>query len=76
MLTTSDIAKRYGVTRRTVTDRWTKRLDFPAPAKRINQRIVYWRDEDIDAWCATDVQRSTDSTLGSTPEAAASLGVR
>lgn len=69
LLTTEQIAQRFGVERRTVTEKWTKRPDFPAPARRISQRLVWWREEDIEAW-ATGGPRSADQSRGSTPATA------
>lgn len=54
--TTEDIARIFGVCRRTVTERWTKRPDFPKPAHRISRKTVRWRAEDVQRW-ATDAQR-------------------
>jgi predicted DNA-binding transcriptional regulator AlpA len=51
-LTTAQIAERYGVKRETVTDKWTKRPDFPKPAVRISRRTVMWRPVDVDSWAA------------------------
>ena len=55
-LDTADIARLYGVKRKTVTDKWTKRPDFPQPAQRISRKTVRWRAEDVQAW-ATAAQR-------------------
>lgn len=68
-LSRADIAKRYGVTLRTVTDRWTKRPDFPQPARAISQKTVHWRAEDVERW-ATGATQSPRQTRGSTPSAA------
>jgi predicted DNA-binding transcriptional regulator AlpA len=54
--TTADIARALGVQRRTVTDKWTKRPDFPVPKQRINRKVVRWSAEDVQAW-ATGAQR-------------------
>lgn len=48
--TTADIARRFGIERRTVTEKWTKRPDFPKPVRRVSQRLVWWRAEDVLAW--------------------------
>lgn len=55
-LSTAQIADRFGVKRKTVTDKWTKRPDFPPPARKISRRTVLWRLEDIDRW-ATAARR-------------------
>ena len=54
LLTTADIARIFGVCRRTVTNKWTKRPDFPAPAQRINRKVVRWRAEDVERWATGD----------------------
>ena len=51
-VTTAQIADRLKVTRRTVTDRWTKRPDFPPPARKINRRARWWDWAVIEAWAA------------------------
>ena len=37
--TTADIARRFGVDRRTVTEKWTKEPEFPAPVYKVSQRV-------------------------------------
>lgn len=54
--TTSDIAREFGMRLRTVTEKWTKRPDFPAPKQRINRKVVRWAAEDVQKW-ATGAQR-------------------
>ena len=53
-LTTAQIAERFGVKRRTVTDKWTKRPDFPAPAQRVNRKTVRWKSDDVMRWAAVE----------------------
>lgn len=48
--TTADIARIFGVKQRTVTEKWTKRPDFPAPKQRINRKVVRWSPEDVQQW--------------------------
>lgn len=48
--TTHDIAEFFKVQRRTVTDKWTKRPDFPAPKQRISRKVVRWSAEDVMQW--------------------------
>lgn len=50
LLTRAQIATRFGVTQKTVTERWCKRPDFPRPARQINRLLVWWRTEDVDRW--------------------------
>jgi predicted DNA-binding transcriptional regulator AlpA len=51
---TADIARHFGVALRTVTNKWTKRPDFPAPAVRISRRTVRWRVEDVMRWATSE----------------------
>ena len=51
-LTTADIAREFGVQQRTVTERWTKRPDFPRPARRVNRRLVWWLRDDVLRWAS------------------------
>ena len=47
-LTPADLARRYGVTRSTVT-RWTRAQVLPAPL-RINDSTPRWRLSTLEAW--------------------------
>lgn len=47
---TAEIAAAFKVKRRTVTESWTKRPDFPAPKQRINRKVVRWAAEDVQRW--------------------------
>lgn len=49
-LDTAGIAAMLGVTRVHVTDRITKRPDFPKPYINVSRRLRYWRTSDIVAW--------------------------
>ena len=49
-LDTAGIAALLGCTRRHVTSRLTKRLDFPKPFINASRRIRYWRTSDVVAW--------------------------
>ena len=48
--TTAEIARAFGVKQRTVTEKWTKRPDFPQPKQRISQKVVRWAAEDVQQW--------------------------
>lgn len=48
--TTADIARALGVARKTVTDKWTKRPDFPPPKQRISRKVVRWSADEVQAW--------------------------
>ncbi len=50
----ADIARHFGVARRTVVDKWTKRPDFPAPALRASRKTVRWRPEDVMRWATAE----------------------
>lgn len=49
-LDTAGIAAMLGVTREHVTDRITKRLDFPRPFINVSRRLRYWRASEVQAW--------------------------
>lgn len=49
-LDTAGIAAMLGVTRVHVTDRITKRPDFPKPFINVSRRLRYWRTSDVKAW--------------------------
>lgn len=46
----ADIAKALGVSVRTVTERWSKRVDFPAPAINVSRKTMRWRADDVLSW--------------------------
>lgn len=48
--TTAEIARAFGVRQRTVTDKWTKRPDFPAPKQRVSQKVVRWCADEVEKW--------------------------
>ncbi len=47
---TAGIAAMLGCTRAHVTDRLTKRLDFPKPFINVSQKMRYWRLADVQAF--------------------------
>ena len=49
-MNTADIATLLGVTREHVTDRITKRADFPKPFINVSRRVRYWRTSDVLDW--------------------------
>lgn len=49
-LTTQDIANILRVSRQHVTDRLTKRQDFPKPVIRVSQKTKLWAREDVLKW--------------------------
>lgn len=60
VIDTAEIARMIGLTRAHVTNRLTKRPDFPRPAINISQRTRYWRRADVLAYIqgATAAPRS------------------
>ena len=55
---TADMAAFLGFTREYVTDKVTKRPDFPAPALRLNQKAVKWLRSEFDAWRKAQATRA------------------
>jgi predicted DNA-binding transcriptional regulator AlpA len=53
-LNTAAIAAIFGVSRRTVTDRWSKAPDFPKPVRAISRKNRFWRLEDVMKWRAKE----------------------
>ncbi len=49
-LSTQDIANLLRVTRQHVTDRLTKRHDFPKPIIKVSQKTKLWAREDVLRW--------------------------
>lgn len=47
---TAGIATLLGCTRAHVTDRLTKRPDFPRPIVNVSQKLRYWRLADVQAY--------------------------
>lgn len=47
---TAGIAALLGCSRGHVTDRLTKRPDFPRPFINVSQKIRYWRLADVQAY--------------------------
>ena len=49
-LDTAGIAALLGLSREHVTDRITKRVDFPKPYINVSRRTRYWRTTDVLKW--------------------------
>lgn len=64
-LDTEQIAKILGVSRAHVTDKLTKRSDFPPPSINVSRRIRKWRECDIRAWMSRQSKRAAMSEAGS-----------
>jgi predicted DNA-binding transcriptional regulator AlpA len=52
MIDTGQIAEMLSVSREYVTDRLTKRADFPAPALSLSRRMRRWKESDVREWLA------------------------
>lgn len=52
LLDTGAIARLLGLNREYVTDKLTKRPDFPRPALNLSRRLRRWKEADIHAWMA------------------------
>lgn len=70
LLDTAAIAAKFGVTQKTVTDRWTKYDTFPQPIVKISRRLRWWSAEQVDQWAAgPGARQSPDRSRDSTSEA-------
>lgn len=50
LLDTGQIAQLLNVTREHVTDKLTKRPDFPQPRVNLNRRMRRWSEADVMDW--------------------------
>lgn len=50
LLDTAQIAELLGLKRTYVTDKLTKRPDFPQPRVNVSQRLRRWAEADVMAW--------------------------
>lgn len=50
LLDTAQIADKLNLRREYVTDRLTKRPDFPRPRIDLTQKTRRWAEADIEAW--------------------------
>jgi predicted DNA-binding transcriptional regulator AlpA len=50
LIDTGQIAEILGVTRQHVTDKLTKRPDFPRPELDRSRRLRKWKESDVRAW--------------------------
>ena len=53
-LDTAGISALLGLSREYVTDRITKRVDFPKPFINVSRKTRYWRTTDVHAWMRGD----------------------
>lgn len=76
LLTTTDIAELLGVCRQHVTNRVTKRPDFPAPVVNLSQRTKRWSADEVAKYLRGG-RRSQQVSPGSThPRAGANPDAR
>lgn len=52
LIDTSEIARMLGLTRSYITDKVTKRDDFPKPKIAISQKTVRWARDEVERWAA------------------------
>jgi predicted DNA-binding transcriptional regulator AlpA len=50
LIDTGTIASLLGVSREYVTDKLTKRPDFPRPRVNVSQRLRKWSEAEVRAW--------------------------
>ena len=58
LIDTKDIASALGLGREYVTDRVTKRPDFPAPVLRLSAKVVRWARADFERWHKAQTRRA------------------
>ena len=56
-INTAEIAELLHVTREYVTDKLSKRPDFPRPVVNFSQRSRRWNRDQIETWAAGTRQR-------------------
>jgi len=56
-INTAEIAELLHVTREYVTDKLSKRPDFPRPVVNFSQRSRRWKRDQIETWAAGTRQR-------------------
>ena len=70
-INTADMAEALGLEREYVTDRVTKRPDFPAPAMRLSKKTVLWWRSEFDAWRKAQATRAAGRLPRSSRESTA-----
>lgn len=50
LIDTGQIAEILGLSREYVTDKLTKREDFPPPAVNLSRRVRRWKEADVMTW--------------------------
>jgi predicted DNA-binding transcriptional regulator AlpA len=65
LIDTGDIAALLGVTRAHVTDRLSKREDFPRPVVNISRKLRRWNEYAVRAWASGQRNRAAMSAADS-----------
>ena len=52
LIDTGTIAQILGVSREYVTDKLTKRPDFPRPRVNVSRRLRRWSEAEVRAWAS------------------------
>lgn len=55
-MTTKDIAETFGLSHEYVTDKVTKRPDFPKPVVNLSQRLRRWNKAEVERWFTAERQ--------------------
>jgi predicted DNA-binding transcriptional regulator AlpA len=58
LIDTAQIAQLLGVSREYVTDKLTKRTDFPRPKVNVSQRLRKWSEAEVRQWAAGPQKRA------------------
>jgi predicted DNA-binding transcriptional regulator AlpA len=58
LIDTGQIAERLGLNREYVTDKLTKRPDFPRPVVNLSRKLRRWSEADVMAWLAKNNRRA------------------
>lgn len=64
LIDTAWIAQRIACRRDYVTDRLTKRPDFPLPVVNVSQKMRRWSRDEVERWLATAGRRSAQPSPG------------
>lgn len=57
MIDTAQIAEILGMNREYVTDRLTKRADFPKPRIDLSRKMRRWAEAEVRAWLAEHARK-------------------
>lgn len=73
LIDTKEIAERLSLSRDYVTDKLTKREDFPAPHLRLSRKTVKWLLADFERWCDAQAIRAAGRSALQSPGSTASV---